>query len=75
MNVDNNNPGSALSDESRVFLAYGGHNPKVYTTGDENAAIILAYDKVHSVDNKTRVYLYKYDNLDRMKANDSSENV
>jgi len=75
VNVDNNNPGTALSDESRVLLVYAAQNPKVWTTGDENAAIILAYDAVDASDSKIHLNLRKYNSLDRMKANDSSEHV
>lgn len=72
VSVDNNSPGSALSDESRVLLVYGAQNPKVFTTGDENGAILLAYDAVDASDSKLHINIRKYDNLNKMKANDSS---
>ena len=48
VNVNNDNPGTALSDESRVLLVGSAQNPKVYTTGDENGAILMAYDQLES---------------------------
>jgi hypothetical protein len=75
VSVDNNNPGSGLTDESRTLIVYGAQNPKVWTTGDENAAILLAYDAVDASDSKLHINLRKYDNLNKMKANDSSEHV
>jgi hypothetical protein len=75
VNVDNNNPGTAFSDESRTLLVYGAQNPKVWTTGDENSAIVLAYDMLDASDSMIHLNLRKYDNLDKMKANDSSEHV
>jgi hypothetical protein len=48
VNVNNNNPGTALSDESRTLLVASAQNPKVFTTGDENGAILLAYDAVEA---------------------------
>jgi hypothetical protein len=73
VSVDNNNPGSGLADESRTLIVYGAQNPKVWTTGDENGAILLAYDAVDASDSKLHINLRKYDNLNKMKANDSSE--
>jgi hypothetical protein len=75
VSVDNNNPGAGFTDESRTLIVYGAQNPKVWTTGDENAAILLAYDAVDASDSKLHLNLLKYDNLNKMKANDSSEHV
>jgi hypothetical protein len=75
VSVDNNSPGSALSDESRTLLVYAAQNPKVWTTGDENGAILLAYDAVDASDSKLHINIRKYDNLNKMKANDSSEHT
>lgn len=66
MNVNNDSPGTALTDQSRVMLVASAQNPKVYTTGDENSPIIMAYDAVESAEHK--LHLVKYDNLNFMMA-------